>query len=114
LTFVGREDRKIISQIERTLGGKLAWVNAADTGEDVPDSRSSAGRPARKPVNGSRKGALPSGKRNGQRAGGNATFADERKQRKSAAGPSKTGSRQKKNRRAAIMIDGSGNFFLNP
>jgi superfamily II DNA/RNA helicase len=113
LTFAGHEDRKIISQIERALGGKLAWVNVADKGEDLPVSRSSAGKPTRKPVNRSRKGAHPSGKRNGHRAGGNATFADERKQRKSSVGHSKTGSRQKKNSRAAIMIDGSGNFFLN-
>ena len=114
LTFASREDRKIISQIERTLGGKLAWVNEADTGEDVHDSRFSAGKPARKPLNRSMKDALPSGKGNGHRAGGNTTFADERKQRKSAAGSSRPGSRQKKNHRAAIMIDGAGNFFLNP
>ena len=114
LTFASREDRKIISQIERTLGGKLAWGNAPDKGEDGPDREPSTGRPARKSFNRSRKGNFPSGQSKGRRTGGNAAFPEERKQRQSSAGYNRAGSRQKKNRRAAIMINGAGNLFLNP
>jgi ATP-dependent RNA helicase RhlE len=114
LTFASREDRKIISQIERTLGSKLAWINSPAVFDEITERTPQAAKPAKKPFNGSGKSSRPSRQRNGSRSSGNAPFADERKQRQASAGPSKAGSRQKKNRRAAIMIDGAGNFFLNP
>jgi superfamily II DNA/RNA helicase len=114
LTFASREDRKLISQIEGTLGGKLAWINGAAAGEDVPDSGPSASKPARKPFSRNRKGSPPSGHRKGRRNDGNRAFSDERKQKQSSALHNRAGSRQNKNRRAAIMIDGVGNLFLNP
>ncbi|MGW8288209.1 MAG: hypothetical protein ACWGOD_08190, partial [Desulfobulbales bacterium] len=109
-----REDRKIISQIERTLGSKLTWINVPAVFDVTQDRIPQAAKPAKKPFNGSRKSSRPSRLRNGRRPAGNVLSADERKQRQASAGPSKAGNRQKKNRRAAIMIDGAGNFFLNP
>ena len=110
LTFASKEDRKIISQIERTLGSKLAWINSPAV-SDVTQDRTPQ---AKKPFNGGRKSSRPSRQSNWSRRAGNALFTDERKQRQASARPSMAGSRQKKNRRAAIMIDGAGNFFLNP
>jgi ATP-dependent RNA helicase RhlE len=114
LTFAGKEDRRIISQIERSLGSKLAWINSPAVFDEARDRIPQAGKPAKKPFNNSRKSSRPDGLRNGCRASGNEAFGDERKQRQKSAGPGKAGSRQKKNRRAALMIDGAGNFFLNP
>ncbi len=114
LTFASKEDRKIISQIERALGSKLAWINAPAV-SDVTQARTpQAAKPTKKPFNDSRKSSRPSRQRNGRQTAGNAPSVDERKQRHASARPSKAVSRQKKNRRAAIMIDGAGNFFLNP
>ena len=113
LTFAGKEDRRIISQIERTLGSKLAWINSSTVFDEAPDRNPQAEKPVKKPFNSSRKSSRQTRQRNGRRASGNEAFADERKQRQSFAGLGKAGSRQKKNRRAAIMIAGSGNFFLN-
>jgi ATP-dependent RNA helicase RhlE len=113
LTFADREDRKIISQIERTLGGKLAWVNSSAVFDETTDRTSQAGKPAKKPFNGGRKSSRPSRQRNGRGRAGKDPVIDERKQRQTSAKPSRSGSRQKKNCRAAIMIDDSGNFFLN-
>jgi len=114
LTFASREDRKIISQIERALGSKLAWINTPARLDKAPDRTPQAAKPAKKPFNNSRKSSRPSRQYNRGRGEGNSPFTDERKQRQVSARPSKSGSRQKKNRRAAIMIDGAGNFFLNP
>jgi ATP-dependent RNA helicase RhlE len=113
LTFAGREDRKIINQIEKTLGGKLARGNAQDKGENVPGSKPSARRPAKKPFNSSSKNSRPSRQRSVRPAGTNQASADERRQGQTKAGNGRTGTRQKKARRAAIRIDTAGNFFLN-
>jgi superfamily II DNA/RNA helicase len=114
LTFACREDRKIIRQIERTLGGKLAWGNAPAVFDETPDRTPQTAKPTRKPFNRSGKGNLSFGQRKRRRSDGNTAFADERKQRHSSVGYSKAGNRPEKNRRAAIMINGSGNLFLNP
>jgi len=114
LTFASREDRKIISQIERTLGEKLARINSPAEFDEAPAGTHQAPKPAKKSFNSSRKSSRPSRQRKGFRTGGKAAGTGEKKQRHSSAGHSKAGSRQKKNSRAAIMIDGAGNFFLNP
>jgi len=113
LTFAGKEDRKIIGQIERTLGSKLAWINSSAVFDEAPARIPQPGKPVKKPINSSRKSSRPVGQRNWRRTSVNEAFADERKQRKSSVGLGKADSRQKKNRRAALMIDGVGNFFLN-
>jgi len=115
LTFVSREDRKIISQIEKILGGKLAWGNEPAKGGNIPDSRFSARKPAgkRSPA-GARKHRRPAGRHNGRPAAEIGAAAGAGTQKPSPAGQKRSGSGHNRNRRAAMMIDGAGKFFLNP
>jgi ATP-dependent RNA helicase RhlE len=114
LTFASSEDRKIISQIERTLGGKLAWVNAPDKGAADQDSRSSIKKPFKKTRHLTKNNSHPARQNKCRYAGRTAAFAKTELQEKSSAEHTKVGSRQKRRRRAAIMADGAGNLFLNP
>jgi superfamily II DNA/RNA helicase len=113
-TFASREDRKIISQIERTMGEKLVWINSPGKGEEGRDRACSAEKPAGKSWHKAKKNSRPAGQRNGRQAGRFRRSADPGKHELSPAGNSKAGSRQKSKRRAAMMIDGAGNLFLNP
>jgi ATP-dependent RNA helicase RhlE len=114
-TFASREDRKIISQIERTLGAKMVWINSPDEHEDVRNSTTSPERPAKKSWQKTKKNSRPAGQRNGRPAAGrSATSTSVGKQEQSSAKNQKAGRRQKRKRRAAIMIDSTGNLFLNP
>ncbi len=113
-TFASREDRKIISQIERTLGEKLVWINSRAMSEEGLDSRCSAGKPVRKSWHKAKKNSRLAGQRNGRQAGRFTRSVDPGKQEQSPAIQRKAGSRQKRKRRAAMMIDGAGNLFLNP
>ncbi|MBW2471900.1 MAG: DEAD/DEAH box helicase [Deltaproteobacteria bacterium] len=113
-TFASREDRKIVSQIERTLGEKLVWVNQKNTSEGVPDNTSFAERPSKKSWHKAKYNCRQAGQRNGHQAGRPAKAAKTGKQEQAPVKYCKAGNRQMRKRRAAIMIDGSGNFFLNP
>jgi ATP-dependent RNA helicase RhlE len=114
LTFASREDRKIVSQIERTLGEKLAWINSSDGPEDSRDRKTSAGKTAKKAWHKAKNNNRPAEQGNGHQSGRPAKSAKTGKQEQVSVKHRKAGSRQTRKRRAAIMIDGSGNFFLNP
>jgi ATP-dependent RNA helicase RhlE len=118
-TFASREDRKIISQIERSLGKKINRNNDPDLVEDNTFSTPPVGRPAKKSWHKAKNNGRPAFSRNGRPAGRGARPASKsagaEKQAQPSARNHKAGSRQKrKQRRAAMMIDGSGNLFLNP
>jgi superfamily II DNA/RNA helicase len=114
-TFASREDRKIISQIERTLGKKIKRNNDPDLAVDNTISTPPAGNPGKKVWHKAKKNGRPAGGRNGRPSGRGARFAGVEKQEQPPARHHKAGSRQKrKQRRAAMMVDGSGNLFLNP
>ncbi len=114
-TFASREDRKIISQIERTLGKKIKRNNDPDLAVDNTISTPPAGNPGKKVWHKAKKNGRPAGGRNGRPSGRGASFAGVEKQEQPPARHHKAGSRQKrKQRRAAMMVDGSGNLFLNP
>jgi len=112
-TFASHEDRKIISQIERTLGAKLALGNSSEATSKTGTSTPQPGRPAKKLWNKAKKNGSQPGRRNGQHTSKIATSAKTETQGQSPAKYSKTGSKQKSNRRPAMMIDTSGNLFLN-
>ena len=115
-TFASREDRKIISQIERSLGKKISRNNNPDLAVDNTFSTPQVGKPGKKLWHKAKNNGRPAGGRNGRPAGrGGARSAGAAKQEQPAARHHKAGSRQKrKQRRAAMMVDGSGNLFLNP
>jgi superfamily II DNA/RNA helicase len=118
-TFASREDRKIISQIERSLGKKINRNNDPDLAEDNTFSTPPVGRPAKKAWHKAKNNGRPAFSRNGRPADRGARPASKSAGAEKKAQPSarnhKAGSRQKrKQRRAAMMIDGSGNLFLNP
>jgi superfamily II DNA/RNA helicase len=114
-TFASREDRKIISQIERSLGKKINRNNDhSDFTAVIPDSKPHAERPAKKSWNKAKKNFRPAGNRNGRPAGRAAKPAVAEKQELASVRHRKAGSRQKGRNRAAMMVDGSGNLFLNP
>jgi superfamily II DNA/RNA helicase len=118
-TFASREDKKIISQIERTLGNKISRKNVDGITMDILDRAQDAERPAKKSWNKPKKKFRPARRQNGQSAGRGkktaAAFSVSAKQENKAAKRPKAGGRQKKKqRRAAMMVDGSGNLFLNP
>jgi len=113
-TFASREDRKIISQIERNLGEKLVWINSPGKSEEGRNSTYSAGKPAGKAWRKAKKNSRQAEPRNGRHAGRFIRSAEPGKQEQSPASHKKAGSRQKRKRRAAMMIDGAGNLFLNP
>jgi ATP-dependent RNA helicase RhlE len=114
-TFVSREDGKIISQIERSLGKKINRNSDPDLAVDNTFSTPPVGKPAKKSWHKAKKSGRPAGGRNGRPAGRTARSAGSEKQEQPSARHHKAGSRQKrKQRRATMMVDGSGNLFLNP
>jgi ATP-dependent RNA helicase RhlE len=117
-TFASREDRKIISQIERSLGKKIKRNSDPDLVVDDTFSTPPLGKPVKKTWNKAKKNFRPAGRRNGSPAGRGARpvskSAGAGKQEQPKARHHKAGSRHKRKSRAAMMIDGSGNLFLNP
>ncbi len=114
-TFASREDGKIIHQIERALGKKMSRNNIPGLTEEFPFRPASAGQPGKKSwQHKAKKNGRPAGRRNGHPAGRAAKSAGAGKQEQPPARHRKAGSRQKRRSRAAMMVDGSGNLFLNP
>ena len=105
-TFASREDRKIINQIERSLGKKISRNNDPDLTVDIPDSILPVEQPGKKPFH--------KAKKNGRPAGRGAASAGAGKQMKPYGRHRNADNTQKGKRRAAMMIDGSGKLFLNP
>ena len=112
-TFAGREDRKIISQIERSLGRKLVWNNVPGLSAEMP-TFTPAKEPAGKKPWLKAKRSRPGRARAGRPAFKFAKSAGGDKQEAPHVRPGKAGSRQKRRRRAAMLDSGSGNLFLNP
>jgi superfamily II DNA/RNA helicase len=112
-TFAGREDRKIVNQIERTLGKKMLRINDRDLTVEVPGSTPGVEQPAKKSYHKPKKSGRPAKGRNGRPAGRNTKPAVE-KQEQPPARHRKAGSRQKRRRRAALLENRSGTLFLNP
>jgi superfamily II DNA/RNA helicase len=95
-TFAGRDDRKIINQIERTLGNKLVQNNDYDLTVEIPDR-------------------MPPAKRDGKKSWHKAKNSKVvEKQDQPSTSHRKAGSSRKRRHRAAILDSGSGNLFLNP
>jgi superfamily II DNA/RNA helicase len=114
-TFASREDGKIINQIERALGKKMSRNNIPGLTEEFPFRPVSDGQPGKKSwQHKAKKNGRPAGRRNGHPAGRAAKPAGAGKQEQPPARHRKAGSRQKRRSRAAMMVDGSGNLFLNP
>ncbi len=113
-TFASREDRKIINQIERSLGKKINRNNDHDPTVDSAASSLPAEQPGKKMWNKAKKTLRPAGRKNGRPAGRGAASAGAGKQAQPPARHHKADSRQKGKRRAAMMTDTSGNLFLNP
>ncbi len=117
-TFAGREDGKIISQIERTLGKKLNRNNVPGLTIETPERTPYTEQPGKKSWHKAKKSGRPAKRSNGRPAGRIAKPAQKsngaQKQEQPPARNRKAGSRPKKHSRAAMMVDGSGNLFLNP
>jgi ATP-dependent RNA helicase RhlE len=113
-TFAGRDDRKIINQIERTLGKKMLRINDRDLTVEAPDSAPGFEQPAKKPHYKAKKNGRPAGRKNGAPAGRAATSAAAEKREQPPARHRKAGNRQKRHRRAALLESRSGTLFLNP
>ncbi len=118
-TFASRDDRKIINQIERSQGKKMSRNNDhPDLTLEMPDRTSHAERPAKKSWHKAKKNGRPAEGRNGRPAGRGTKFVPtstgSEKKEQPPARHRKAGSRQKRRSRAAMMVDGSGNLFLNP
>ena len=113
-TFAGRDDRKIINQIERTLGKKMLRVNDRDLTVEIPERTPVAEQPGKKSWHKGKKNGRPAGRGNGRPAARAAKPAVGEKQETPPARHRKAGSRQKRRRRAAMLDSGFGNLFLNP
>ena len=113
-TFVTREDGKIISQIEKTLGDKILRVNSAENGSVVPENISPALRPASRPWKKTKKNYSSADRHSGRQAG-----KPGKAPRGGVAAKSQFDNRRQSNTlkrgksRAALMVDSSGNIFLN-
>ena len=113
-TFASRDDRKIITQIERTLGKKMIRINDHDLTIDTPDRATSTEKPAKKSWHKSIKNRGSAGSGNRRPAGRSANPKTAEKQNPSSARKRNSGNGQKRRSRAAILNNGSGNLFLNP
>ncbi|MBW2466976.1 MAG: DEAD/DEAH box helicase [Deltaproteobacteria bacterium] len=113
-TFVTREDRKIISQIERSLGKKLVRNNPSGDDDAATDRRFPPAKQARKSWNRTKKNFQSASRRNLQQAGKSRTTSGTGITEIDPDRQSQSGDRQGRKRRAAVMIDRAGNIFLNP
>ncbi len=113
-TFASSEDRKIINQIERTLGKKLVRINLSENNEAATDSRSPAVSPSGKSWNKAKENIKSKNWRNGRQAGKTGATTTAGISEQNPARSRQSGSRRGKKSRAAIMVDRGGNIFLNP
>jgi ATP-dependent RNA helicase RhlE len=114
-TFAGRDDRKIIVQIEKLLGKKMGRIDGFGSNVDLPgETFPAAERPAKKPWKNAKKNNRITGRSNGRPAGRNAASANTKNQEQPHVRNHKAGGRQKSRSRAAMMVDSTGNLFLNP
>lgn len=114
-TFAGRDDRKIIVQIEKLLGKKMGRIDGFGSNVDLPgETFPAAERPAKKPWKNAKKNNRITGRSNGRPAGRNAASANAKNQEQPHVRNHKAGGRQKSRSRAAMMVDSTGNLFLNP
>ena len=116
-TFAGREDRKIITQIELSLGKKMVRITEHDFIVDSSDRMTSDEQPGKKPWhaarNNARPNARPTGRGNGPAAGRTAKPRTTKKQDQAPAAHGKPADRQQRRSRAALKGNRSGNMFLN-
>jgi len=113
-TFAGREDRKIISQIERSQGRKMIRNSVHGLTDEMETQTLPAEQAGKKPWQKAKKNNRPGGYRNGRPVSRFAKSADAEKREQPQARHSKPGIRQKRKRRAAMLDSGFGNLFLNP
>ncbi|MFZ5797221.1 MAG: DEAD/DEAH box helicase [Desulfobulbaceae bacterium] len=111
-TFACRDDRQIISQIERTMGEKMTRIHTEGLPVEVDEVRDSAPRSERGVRHGAGNSARPPRRDNGRPRGGNRTGSRERDEQQ-AGGNRPAGGRRKNHGRAAVLNSGSGNLFLN-
>lgn len=111
-TFFSRDDRKIINQIERTLGEKMVRVNSQDLTVEVPEQTPPREIPVKKKHTGAKKNTRPAHRKNGRPAGkprnGNAGKPEEQR-----AKQGKSGGRPRKRNRAALKKNGREKLFLH-
>jgi ATP-dependent RNA helicase RhlE len=113
-TFAGRDDRKIILQIERLLGRKMNRISGSnDIAENLDRTVSVAEKSDKKSWRKTKKNFRPAGRNNGRPAVRGTISAGSKKQGQSPVRNHKAGSRQKRRNRAALMADSTGNLFLN-
>ena len=110
-TFVGREDRRIINQIERSLGEKMIRVNSGDLTVDIPDQAFPAGKPAKRKFNKIKN--KPGTRRTQERPVGGENSGNTEKSQKHPAKHHKAGNNRKRRSRAAIQKNGGAKLFLN-
>jgi ATP-dependent RNA helicase RhlE len=114
-TFAGREDGKIINQIERTLGKKMSRNNIPGLTEEISFRKPSGeGQPSKKSWHKAKKNGRPAGRSNGRPVSRVAKPAVAEKQEQPPTRHRKAGSRQKRRRRAVLLESRSGTLFLNP
>ena len=114
-TFAGRDDRKIIVQIEKLLGKKMGRIDGFGSNVDLPgETFPAAERPAKKPWKNAKKNNRITGRSNGRPAGRNTASANAKNKEQPHVRNHKAGGRQKSRSRAAMMVDSTGNLFLNP
>ncbi len=114
-TFVSNEDGKIIRQIERALGRKINRNSDSELSGEKTVSTLPPRKPGKKSWQKTKKNVRIANGRNGRPSGRSERSADSTKQGQQPARQYKTGPRPKrKHRRATMMVDGSGNLFLNP
>jgi len=118
-TFAGRDDRKIITLIERALGKKMIRINSRDLNlaVDIPDRTPPAEQPGKKPWQKAKQNMRPAGRSDRHQADrimAPAVVDKTKKREQPPARHNKAGSRQRRRQRAAMLNSGAGNLFLNP
>jgi ATP-dependent RNA helicase RhlE len=115
-TFASRDDRKIIMEIEKSLGRKMNRIIGPDLAVGTQDRTFPATeQPGKKSwQHKAKKNFRPAGHGNGRPTARAARPATAEKQAPSYSRNRKAGSKPKRQSRAAIMVSGTGNLFLNP
>jgi ATP-dependent RNA helicase RhlE len=111
-TFAGREDRQIISQIERTMGERMTRVNDHGLTFALAEPLSPAEQPGRRPWQDDRRDARPARRGSGRPGGSTRNGGGERRAQQ-PAGNRKPGSRGKGHGRPALLKTSGANVFLN-
>ncbi len=111
-TFASRDDRKIITQIEHTLGKKMVRINDHAFTVENSDRTPPARKPGKKPWRKAKSNVRPAGRSNGP-ARSTAKPKVAKKQEQAPAMHGKTASKAKSRNRAALKGNGTGNLFLN-